>query len=83
MIKKVIKKLISFTGYSVYKNGVDLVSQESMTAGLRRLNQMGISPDIVVDLGAAQGFWTEKSLTVWPNAKYELIEPLTEQLPAS
>jgi FkbM family methyltransferase len=35
-----------------------------------------------VDLGAAQGFWTEKSLTVWPNAKYELIEPLTEQISA-
>jgi len=51
-----------------------------MTAGLRRLNQIAISPDIIIDLGAAQGFWTEKSLTVWPGAKYELVEPLIEQL---
>ena len=44
------------------------------------MNKLGLRPDIVVDLGAAQGTWTEKALTIWPNAQYHLVEPLAEQV---
>lgn len=82
MIKSAIKKMVSLTGYTIYKNGYlpfNNHSYDSMEMGLQRLKHLGISPGTVIDLGAAQGTWTEKALSVWPNAKYELVEPLSEQ----
>ena len=69
MIKKIIKKLISSTGYDVYKKGFEPISQESMTAGLRRLNQIRISPDIIVDLGGCAGNLDRKSIAYMAQCK--------------
>jgi FkbM family methyltransferase len=78
-MKSLIKRAIAAAGYKVIKNDYFPQETETMSAALARLRDHGIRPDVVVDLGAAQGTWTEKALTIWPQAKYEMIEPLAEQ----
>ncbi len=53
-----------------------------MISALNRIKNQGIDPDIVVDIGAAKGSWTQKSSIIWPDSKYVLIEPLKEQIEA-
>lgn len=38
----------------------------------------GISPDLVLDIGAAEGTWTRDVMTIFPAARYLLIDPLPE-----
>jgi FkbM family methyltransferase len=54
-------------------------SLNNMGSALSRLAQVGVDPQIVIDAGAAKGIWTKQALKIWPNAQYELIEPLEEQ----
>ncbi|HEY4155524.1 MAG TPA: FkbM family methyltransferase [Puia sp.] len=79
LLKSIIRKAIISAGYSIQKNGVLSGDPASMAAALQRLRQWEIRPEIIIDLGAAQGTWTEKALMVWPDARYELVEPLAEQ----
>lgn len=51
-----------------------------MRSALMRLESLGIKPKTIVDVGAANGMWTKIALDFWPNAKFELIEPLEEQI---
>jgi FkbM family methyltransferase len=80
MVKSFITKLIARSGYTFYKTSYAGESPASMGAALKRLKALGFSPNTVIDVGAAQGTWTEKALTVWPNAHYHLVEPLSEQV---
>lgn len=52
-----------------------------MQIALARLHHAGINFQNIIDVGAASGKWTEKSLQYWPEAHYELVEPLEEQIP--
>ena len=79
IISSFIRKTLNSAGYTVYKTDMGSHDPGSMAAGLERISKLGIQPGTVVDLGAAQGTWTEKALKIWPAAKYELIEPLVEQ----
>jgi FkbM family methyltransferase len=78
-VKSIIKRLISITGYNLQRKRFIEESDGSMASGLKRLKYLQVDPSIIIDLGAAQGTWTLKSLEVWPSAKYELVEPLYEQ----
>jgi len=79
MFKSIIKRLISSTGYTLYSKGYIPENLASMEAGLNRVKASGLFPDLIIDIGAADGTWTEKSLAVWPVASYRLIEPLAEK----
>lgn len=81
IIKSIIQKVIQKAGYQVQKQGFSqfMSDQNSMAAGLNRMKSFEINPNIILDIGAAQGTWTQKSLSRWPDAAYELIEPLSEQ----
>jgi FkbM family methyltransferase len=81
IVTSLVKKLINNTGYSLVKNGLPVHDPHSMSAGFERMSAMNISPAMIIDVGAAQGTWTEKALRTWPSARYELIEPLAEQQP--
>jgi FkbM family methyltransferase len=81
-MKSLIKRAVAAAGYKVTKNDPPPPNTETMSAALARLKNNGIRPDIVVDLGAAQGSWTEQALAIWPEAKYEMVEPLAEQTAA-
>jgi FkbM family methyltransferase len=81
IFKSIIKKAVQKAGYQIQKRNVSAYINEdsSMVSGLNRMKSFGVNPNIVLDIGAAQGTWTQKSLRSWPDAKYELIEPLNEQ----
>ncbi len=78
MIKKLIKYIINKSGYNIFKIDSSQVHVTGMEEGLLRMKELGILPDLIVDIGAAQGSWTNKGLKFWPNSRFELIEPLIE-----
>lgn len=39
---------------------------------------LGFSADVILDVGASDGRWTRRCLTVFPDAQYYCIEPLSE-----
>jgi FkbM family methyltransferase len=45
---------------------------------LRQIGMRGFYPRNVVDVGANKGLWSEKALTVFPHARYVLLEPQIE-----
>ena len=54
-------------------------SVHQMDDALRRIRQVGVSPQCIIDVGAAEGKWTQNAMCYWPDACYELVEPLREQ----
>lgn len=52
----------------------------SLTLALAR-DAWGISPDFVIDVGAAEGKWSRLCSGIWPDASFILIEPLVEHEP--
>ena len=41
----------------------------------------GFAPAAIIDVGAAEGTWTQECLSVFPDAKYLLIDPLPANVP--
>ena len=85
-MKIIIKKLINSLGYDLSRlpNKNQSSSNRylpSMQGALWRIREAGVVPQCIVDIGAAAGKWTENALLQWPEAQYELIEPLEEQMP--
>jgi hypothetical protein len=78
MIRKFIKYIVSKAGYNILKVDNGNVNVTGMEEGLLRMKELGILPDLIVDIGAAKGNWTKKGLKFWPNSRYELVEPLVE-----
>jgi len=60
--------------------GVRLVSRNWGPRGhypaLETLVRLGLGPDLVVDVGAASGTWTEEFLGLFPRAHFLMIDPL-------
>jgi FkbM family methyltransferase len=81
MLKKIIRKTFDVFGltinkkpkkYSYYRN-------EAMIAGLQRFYDKNIAINTILDVGAAEGSWSLSANEFFPNAKYLLLEPLTER----
>jgi FkbM family methyltransferase len=51
-------------------------------ASLRRIRSMGFSPALVFDVGASNGQWTRECLSIFPDARYVLADPLEVNWPA-
>ena len=61
---------------------MSLVSSQppfGMHVTLTGLSGRGYCPDVVFDIGAADGSWTRHALQVWPKAHYVCFEPLAER----
>ncbi len=78
-MKKAIRTILGYFGYEIYKTGFNSQTG-NMSGAIARLRSIGVSPKVVVDIGAAKGSWTEMALNRWPSASYYLIEPLKEQI---
>jgi FkbM family methyltransferase len=50
-----------------------------MRAALAGLRDRGYQPEVVYDIGAADGGWTREALQIWPLAKFVCFEPLAER----
>lgn len=90
MFKKMIRKIARRCNLEIRRiNGSECQPEHSapapdfastMPAALRRLQNIGVEPDGIVDVGAAVGAWSSTAMTLWPNAHYLLVEPLQEQI---
>lgn len=54
-------------------------AQFGMDVTLAGLRDRGYLPEVVFDIGAADGSWTRQALNIWPDAKYVCFEPLAER----
>ncbi len=83
MIKKVVKAIFNRMGFDVVRNRSvttgHVPTNDGMTNGFRRLQAISIFPNAIIDVGAAEGTWTEKAALVWPEAEFLLFEPLEER----
>lgn len=41
---------------------------------LTRARARGIAPDVVIDIGAAKGDWSQSAAKIWPDARYVMME---------
>jgi FkbM family methyltransferase len=82
-MKKVLKSVVSRLGYKIEKIQPMMITDpaigDSMYNGLFRLRSIGLDPATIIDVGAAEGVWTEKAATVWKEADFLLFEPLKER----
>ncbi len=69
-----IKKLL---GGEMDKATID--AGMGMDAALGGLQARGYTPDVVYDIGAADGSWTRQAMRYWPDAHYVCFEPLEER----
>ncbi len=86
-MKKFLLRTIRKFGYDVKR--VDaaplkppplaLVAPNSMQAGLLRSKQWDVMPQTIVDVGAAEGTWTQQALNIWSRSNFLLFEPLEER----
>jgi FkbM family methyltransferase len=79
--KKSIKTILSSFGLEVHRQvrGASQRSRASMQGCLQQARQNGLSPDTIMDVGAARG--TPALYEVFPNARHIFIEPLKEFVP--
>lgn len=82
MFKEIILNLFSKFGYEVkrIRSTRSKNSLLEMDNGIKRLYLLNITPNVIVDIGAAKGSWTKKAMDYWPGSVYKLIEPLREQI---
>lgn len=90
-IKVFLKSLFNYVGLDVtYKRKVQsytpqaqesphVYNRASMSGVLKQLSENGVSPQTVIDVGAAVG--TKPLYEIFPDARHILIEPLEEFLP--
>ena len=76
-MKKLIKKLISFTGWEFQK----IIARQSVPLPSRleslfiEAKNLGFSPTLIFDIGANHGSWTSQMVSIFPDAKFVLFEP--------
>ncbi len=46
---------------------------------LHRLRAQGVNPEIVIDVGASTGVWSWTAATVFPKARFVLVDPMTSR----
>jgi len=74
LLKTVVQNSLNAFGLDVQKSG----SRRSTAGVLRQCKDIGLSPQTVIDVGAAYGSFTLQCQKVFPDAKYILVEPLEE-----
>lgn len=47
-------------------------------ASFQTARASGLLPDLILDVGAARGEWSEQTRSVFPNARYVMIDPLPQ-----
>jgi FkbM family methyltransferase len=61
------------------RNGRTVVDfRIGLSAAVSGLKLRGYVPEVVYDVGAADGAWTRSVLKIWPDARYVCFEPLVE-----
>ena len=90
MIKKIVKKIIESTGYTIQKKSIvknipkppqpkptvyiPPAQDFGMNTALKRCIDKGLEVNSVIDIGASDGRWTRQCLNFYKDANYLLIE---------
>jgi FkbM family methyltransferase len=53
-----------------------------MWVRLQHLANLGLNPDVIFDIGAAEGAWSQRVSKIWPNARIVGFEPNESRVPA-
>jgi len=57
-------------------------SSDNMADALAHLVRKNFRPQVVLDIGAAKGYWTRSASACWNSAEFFMIDPLTESEPS-
>jgi FkbM family methyltransferase len=52
-----------------------------MWVRLQHVAKLGLMPDVIFDIGAAQGEWSRRASKIWPNARIVGFEPNESRVP--
>lgn len=82
-----VRKLLRSIGFEVRRCRADGAAhrqhaRDSLKGVLEQVKETGFTPETVIDVGAAMGSFTTTCHAFFPHARYLLIEPLEEYLPA-
>src|SRR5688572_24106047 len=82
MTKKLLKSFISYLGYEIKnKKYKDIFTiRQSMEDALNHIKNVGYYPDLIIDVGAADG--TLPLQNVFKESEFFWVEPLSEFKPA-
>lgn len=72
LLKTVILKSLNALGFKVHRSSSRSSSGSSLTGVLRQAKNVGLSPNTVIDVGAAYGEFILQCQAVFPGAKYIL-----------
>lgn len=86
-MKTLVQRLFRSIGFEVRRHRADGVARrkharDSLKGVLEQVKESGFAPGTVIDVGAAMGSFTTTCHTFFPHARYLLIEPLKEYVPA-
>jgi FkbM family methyltransferase len=84
VLKSCLRKLLGAAGLEVRRISplsAGRGQRDSLLQMLRQAKAVGFSPQTVIDVGAAYGSFTYQCNTVFPDARYVLVEPLEEYRP--
>lgn len=76
--KRLIQKFLNNFGLEIHRKQ-QVTPRASMRGCLKQVIEIGLQPQTVIDVGAAKG--TPSLYESFPDAKYLLIEPLSENIP--
>lgn len=83
-LKKAIRAMLCWLNLDIYRldsaKAVSL-SRSGLDGLLRQAHAMGFIPTTVVDVGAAYGSFARQCFSVFPKARFLLLEPLNEYQP--
>lgn len=84
VLKASLRKLLGLVGLEIRRispRSEGRGPRDSLLQALRQAKAVGFSPQTVIDVGAAYGSFTGQCNTVFPDARYVLVEPLEEYRP--
>jgi len=78
-LKKLVNSLLEIGGLRMMSANW---GPRGFASSLKRVKSQGVIPQTVIDIGASNGQWTRECLTIFPEAKYFLVDPLSQNIPA-
>jgi len=82
MVKKIFTMLLEPIGLELrFKKDQGLNHGfNHMFERLEHYKKLGFHPEVILDIGASNGFFTKKCLNIFPDSKYMCVEPQKEHL---
>lgn len=77
--KKLVNSLLEIGGLRIVNANW---GPRGFASSLKRAKKQGIIPQTVIDIGASNGLWTRECFTIFPEARYFLVDPLLQNTPS-